>query len=84
MESHHQNEKIRSQDDICLEDTTKHNHGGPSLELPLVSAFASHTRLQILRKFWRLYLIGIGVSLGGMYGGYCLSAAGNIVANPGA
>jgi len=49
----------------------------------LVSAFASHSRKEILRKFWRLYAIGLAVSIGGMYGGYCSSATGNIVANPG-
>ena len=48
-----------------------------------VSAFASHSRKEILRKFWRLYAIGLAVSIGGMYGGYCSSATGNIVANPG-
>ena len=49
----------------------------------LVSAFASHSRKDVLRRFWRLYAIGLAISLGGMYNGYCSSATGNIVANPG-
>jgi len=34
-----------------------------------VSAFASDTKAQIIRKFWRLYAFGLAVSLGGMYAG---------------
>jgi hypothetical protein len=50
---------------------------------PPRSAFAEFSRTQILRKFWRLYLFGLGVSLAGMYTGYTLTAPGNIVANKG-
>ena len=50
---------------------------------PPQSAFAEYTSFQIVRKFWRLYAFGMGVSLGGMYAGYCGSAIGNIVANQG-
>jgi hypothetical protein len=31
------------------------------------SAFAGLTRAQCVRKFWRLYITGLGVSLAGMY-----------------
>lgn len=54
--------------------------GDPTL---LRSKFADHSKKDILRKFWRLSLTGAAVSLGGLYAGYCLSAAGNIIANPG-
>lgn len=50
---------------------------------PPRSAFADFSRTQILRKFWRLYFFGLGVSLAGMYTGYTLTAPGNIVANEG-
>lgn len=49
----------------------------------LLSAFASATRTEIIRKFWRLILTGLAVSLGGMYIGYGFTITGNIVANPG-
>lgn len=52
-------------------------------EVLLRSKFADLSKVQILRKFWRLALTGVAVSFGGMYAGYCISAAGNIVANPG-
>jgi hypothetical protein len=35
----------------------------------LISAFASDTKVQIMKKFWRLYAFGLAVSLGGMYAG---------------
>jgi len=35
----------------------------------LISAFASDTKIQIMKKFWRLYAFGLAVSLGGMYAG---------------
>ena len=31
------------------------------------SAFATLTRAQCVKKFWRLYITGLGVSLAGMY-----------------
>lgn len=49
----------------------------------LRSKFADHSKKDILRTFWRLSLTGAGVSLGGLYAGFCLSAAGNIIANQG-
>jgi hypothetical protein len=82
MDNHQQSEKIKSQDDVRLEDKTIQGIS-PDGNTLLVSAFATYSQRQIVRKFWRLYLIGLAASLGGMYGGYCLSAAGNIVANPG-
>ncbi|KAG4259894.1 hypothetical protein FPRO03_12544 [Fusarium proliferatum] len=47
------------------------------------SAFASLTRAQCVRKFWRLYITGLGVSLAGMYAGYANSVIGSIIANEG-
>lgn len=49
----------------------------------LKSKFAHLSKLETLKTFKRLYATGLGVSLGGMYAGYCLSVAGNIIANPG-
>lgn len=60
--------------------------GGDSAAIPTsgaVSAFANYPKWSLVRRFWRLYLTGIAVSLGGMYAGYCLSAVGNIIANQG-
>jgi hypothetical protein len=39
---------------------TKHEQGQP------LSAYAAWTRSQCIRKFWRLYGTGVGVSLCGM------------------
>lgn len=60
--------------------------GGDSAAIPTsgaVSAFANYPKWSLVRRFCRLYLTGIAVSLGGMYAGYCLSAVGNIIANQG-
>ena len=69
-----------------LQQNENHNHlpgkTGLTAAAPQ-SAFAEYTSWQIVRTFWRLYLIVLAVSLGGMYAGYCGSAIGNIVANPG-
>ncbi|KAH7385141.1 general substrate transporter [Cadophora sp. MPI-SDFR-AT-0126] len=48
-----------------------------------VSAFATLSRGQCVRKFWRLYLSGLGVTVAGMYAGYANSVIGSIVANQG-
>lgn len=40
----------------------KNNNEG----VPLTSAFASLPRLAAIRKFWRLYLSGLGVAISGM------------------
>jgi hypothetical protein len=96
-------EQPYNQDDKALHTTHSHHEGALSkpeamVDQPLlVSAFASDTKVQIMRKFWRLYAFGLAVSLGGMYAGtlqslalilayiqgYCSNAVGNIVANPG-
>ncbi|KAF5559111.1 general substrate transporter [Fusarium phyllophilum] len=47
------------------------------------SAFAGLTRAQCVRKFWRLYITGLGVSLAGMYAGYANSVIGSVIANEG-
>ena len=49
----------------------------------ITSAYTTTPKLKLVAKFWRLFAIGCAVSLGGMYAGYCLSAVGAIVANPG-
>ena len=49
----------------------------------LRSAFIDSPKWPLVRQFWRLYLTGCAVSLGGMYAGYCLAAVGAVVANPG-
>ncbi|KAG8353792.1 hypothetical protein FVEN_g8177 [Fusarium venenatum] len=47
------------------------------------SAFVGLTRAQSVRKFWRLYVTGLGVSLAGMYAGYANSVIGSIIVNEG-
>ena len=96
--------ELHDRDDKGLDDSYQHQETtiskpdmSPSQGL-LISAFASDTKIQIMKKFWRLYAFGLAVSLGGMYAGksnrlamriplipigYCQNAVGNIVANPG-
>ncbi|KAF2021571.1 general substrate transporter [Aaosphaeria arxii CBS 175.79] len=50
---------------------------------PPVSAFATLTRAQAVRTFWRLYITGLGVSVAGLYAGYANAVIGSIVANQG-
>ncbi|KAM5341255.1 hypothetical protein ACJ41O_015364 [Fusarium nematophilum] len=50
---------------------------------PITSAFAGLTRAECIKKFWRLYVTGLGVSLAGMYAGYANSVIGSIIANEG-
>lgn len=49
----------------------------------VTSAFANLTRAQCIRKFWRLYLSVLSVSMGAMYAGYGHSVIGSIIANEG-
>ncbi|KAF9874256.1 MFS hexose transporter [Colletotrichum karsti] len=49
----------------------------------VTSAFAGWTRAACIKKFWRLYITGLLVSLGGMYAGYANSVIGSLVANEG-
>ncbi|KFA56515.1 hypothetical protein S40293_01180 [Stachybotrys chartarum IBT 40293] len=51
--------------------------------IEVTSAFANLTRAQCIRKFWRLYLSVLSVSLGAMYAGYGHSVIGSIIANEG-
>ena len=73
---------LKPADQIHEESKVEHSEKEDSPEI-LTSAFADCTKKEILRQFWRLYAVGLAVSLGGMYAGYCGSATGNIVANPG-
>jgi hypothetical protein len=53
-----------------LEPDTKPNH-----EVVLLrSKFADYTKPQIIKRFWRLCLTGLAVSLGGMYAILCLGS----------
>ncbi|KAH7073250.1 general substrate transporter [Paraphoma chrysanthemicola] len=52
-------------------------------DAPPVSAFATYTRAQCMRKFWRLYLGGLGSCIAGLYAGYANAVIGSIVANQG-
>lgn len=65
-----------------MEDEKIHRDDVPHTDIHQ-SAFIHLTKKDTVRKFWRLVLIGAGVCLGGMYVGYCQSATGQIVANPG-
>ncbi|KAH8736575.1 general substrate transporter [Ilyonectria robusta] len=49
----------------------------------VTSAYATWTRAECVRKFWRLYVTGLGVSMAGMYAGYANSVIGSIIANEG-
>ncbi|KAJ4024661.1 hypothetical protein NW752_003221 [Fusarium irregulare] len=60
-----------------VHDEKEHHNAVPT------SAFAALTRAQCVKKFWRLYITGLGVSLAGMYAGYANSVIGSIVANEG-
>lgn len=75
-------DKIQSSSQEHLE-TLSHVPKDKNQDVMLTSAFAAYSKTQIMRKFWRLYIFGLAVSLGGMYAGYCSNAVGNIVANPG-
>lgn len=44
-----------------VHDEKEHHNAVPT------SAFAALTRAQCVKKFWRLYITGLGVSLAGMY-----------------
>jgi hypothetical protein len=66
--------KLSQQDDKDIAGSFGHQEilikAEPSTNQGLhVSAFASDTKVQIMRKFWRLYAFGLAVSLGGMYAG---------------
>lgn len=50
-------------DVVQEEDIKKQSHH----DAAPTSAFATLTRAQCVRKFWRLYITGLGVSLAGMY-----------------
>ncbi|ORY35933.1 general substrate transporter [Naematelia encephala] len=65
---------------ITVEDTKSGEFGVSGL---LRSNYAGMPPSQVIRKFYRMYLFGLGGGLAGMYIGYTLSAPGNIVANPG-
>ncbi|KAF2994970.1 hypothetical protein E8E13_003257 [Curvularia kusanoi] len=58
-------------------------HPTASDDAPPVSVFATWTRAQCVKKFWRLYSNGLGVSVAGLYAGYANSVIGSIVANQG-
>jgi hypothetical protein len=49
-------------DSVELEDKTSLDESTPAL----TSAFATWTRSQCVRKFWRLYLTGMSTSIAGM------------------
>lgn len=49
----------------------------------LVSNYASLTRPQIIRKFFRTFVIGVAVASAGIYAGYTTSMTGSIVGNKG-
>ncbi|KAH7114282.1 general substrate transporter [Dendryphion nanum] len=50
---------------------------------PVTSAFANWTKAQCVKKFWRLYITGLGVAMAGMYAGYANSVIGSIIVNQG-
>ncbi|ROT37977.1 general substrate transporter [Sodiomyces alkalinus F11] len=64
-----------------IEDDNKDEN--PHGVTPVTSAFADWKRGPLVRKFWRLYLTGVMVCVGGMYIGYGNSVVGSIIANRG-
>lgn len=54
-----------------------------TLSPPVLSHFAYTPQAPFIRKFWRLFVIGLCVNLCAMYTGYTLSAPGSIIANEG-
>jgi hypothetical protein len=54
-----------------------------SQPIDLVSNHAAMSRPQAIRKFWRLFLMGILVTSAGLYSGYTTSLPGAIVGNKG-
>jgi len=49
-----------------LEDTTKQPIESAAVDNVLVSKYADLTRSQAIRKFWRLFVIGVAVASAGM------------------
>ncbi|KAH7258754.1 hypothetical protein MRS44_009735 [Fusarium solani] len=70
----------KEQADVVQEE---HGEKGAHEATAVTSAFAGLTRAQCVKKFWRLYITGLGVSLAGMYAGYANSVIGSIIANEG-
>ncbi|OAL57382.1 general substrate transporter [Pyrenochaeta sp. DS3sAY3a] len=68
---------IEKMENLEKTDPTANNDAAP------VSAFATWTRAQCVKKFWRLYGSGLGVAVAGLYAGYANSVIGSIVANQG-
>ncbi|KAH7143442.1 general substrate transporter [Dactylonectria macrodidyma] len=67
-------------------DITQFENGdekGNTETTPITSSYANWSRAECVRKFWRLYVTGLGVSLAGMYAGYANSVIGSIIANQG-
>jgi hypothetical protein len=52
-------------------------------QIDLVSSYASMPRTPAIRKFWRLFLMGVLVTSAGLYSGYTTSLPGAIVGNKG-
>jgi hypothetical protein len=52
-------------------------------QIDLVSNYASMPRTPAIRKFWRLFLMGVLVTSAGLYSGYTTSLPGAIVGNKG-
>jgi hypothetical protein len=52
-------------------------------QIDLVSNYASMPRTPAVRKFWRLFLMGVLVTSAGLYSGYTTSLPGAIVGNKG-
>ncbi|KAM0335047.1 hypothetical protein ACHAQA_000081 [Verticillium albo-atrum] len=83
MNSQHEKaQAIQSEDRHTLSEGGNKEHSGDEAVV-VTSAFASYTRGECIRKFWRLYITGVGVSLAGMYAGYANSVIGGIIANQG-
>jgi hypothetical protein len=53
----------KEQADVVQEE---HGEKGAHEATAVTSAFAGLTRAQCVKKFWRLYITGLGVSLAGM------------------
>lgn len=86
MATYNNPRQLDNKDPAALYDTPTHDEKRDDMldaSPVLKSKFAHLSKWETLKTFKRLYATGLGVSLGGMYAGYCLSVSGNIIANPG-
>jgi hypothetical protein len=82
--SDHKEDMFDHKEDVEMyENKAEQDQVDQSQPLDLVSNYAALPRAQAMRKFWRLFLMGILVTSAGLYSGYTTSLPGAIVGNKG-